>query len=54
MKKHVVLKINKKFYRPAEVDLLLGDSSLARKELGWYPKTTFVQLVEKMVKNDLN
>ena len=50
----VLIKINPKFYRPAEVDLLLGNSNLARKELRWSPKTSFNQLVEKMIKNDLN
>jgi GDPmannose 4,6-dehydratase len=49
----VLVKINPKFYRPAEVDLLLGDSNKARKELGWKPETSFEQLVDKMVKNDL-
>lgn len=49
----VLVKINPKFYRPAEVDLLLGDSTKARKELKWEPKTSFEQLVEKMVVNDL-
>ena len=49
----VLVKINPKFYRPAEVELLLGDSSKARKELGWKPETSFEQLVDKMVKNDL-
>jgi GDPmannose 4,6-dehydratase len=49
----VLVKINPKFYRPAEVDLLLGDSTKARNELKWEPKTSFEQLVEKMVKNDL-
>lgn len=49
----VLVKINSKFYRPAEVDLLLGNSNLARKELQWHPKTSFNQLVEKMVVNDL-
>ena len=49
----VLVKINPKFYRPAEVDLLLGDSTKARKELGWKPETSFEQLVDKMVKNDL-
>ncbi len=49
----VLVKINPKFYRPAEVDLLLGDSTKARNELKWEPKTSFEQLVDKMVKNDL-
>lgn len=49
----VLVKINPKFYRPAEVDLLLGDSTKARNELNWSPKTSFEQLIDKMVKNDL-
>ena len=49
----VLIRINPKFYRPAEVDLLLGNSNLARQELQWSPKTSFNQLVEKMIKNDL-
>lgn len=49
----VLVKINSKFYRPAEVDLLLGNSNLARTELSWKPKTSFFELVDKMVKNDL-
>lgn len=49
----VLVKINPKFYRPAEVELLLGDSTKARKELKWKPKTSFEQLVIKMVNNDL-
>jgi GDPmannose 4,6-dehydratase len=50
----VLLVINSKFYRPAEVELLLGDSSKAREVLGWAPKSSFKDLVEKMVANDLN
>ena len=50
----VLIKINPKFYRPAEVDLLLGDSNPAREELGWQPKISFNQLVKKMVDHDLN
>ena len=49
----VLVKINPKFYRPAEVDLLLGDSTKARNELKWEPKTSFEQLVQKMVDSDL-
>ena len=49
----ILVKINPKFYRPAEVDLLLGDSTKARTELNWIPKTSFEKLVEKMVKHDL-
>ena len=42
-----------RFMRPAEVDVLRGDSSKALSDLGWKPKTSFRQLVEKMVKNDI-
>jgi GDPmannose 4,6-dehydratase len=52
-KNSVLVKINKKYYRPAEVDLLLGNSTLAKTELKWLPNTKFNQLVEKMVMNDL-
>lgn len=44
---------NPTYIRPAEVDYLVGDSSKARKVLGWKPKTSFKQLVEMMVKADL-
>ena len=47
-------EINEKFYRPAEVDLLHGDSTPAREELGWKPEISFDKLVESMVKNDLS
>lgn len=49
----VLMKINSRFYRPAEVELLLGDSTLARKELNWSPSINFDKLVERMVKHDL-
>lgn len=42
-----------RFMRPAEVDLLIGDPSKARKELGWEPKVSFPELVSMMVANDL-
>jgi GDPmannose 4,6-dehydratase len=48
-----LVTINPKFYRPAEVDLLLGDPTLAKQELGWKPKVSFDELVEKMVKWDI-
>lgn len=50
----VLVKINPKFYRPAEVDLLIGNSNPAREELGWVPKVSFNELVKKMVENDLS
>ena len=48
-----MVMIDPKLFRPAEVDLLLGDSTVARSELGWQPKTSFFQLVKKMTNNDL-
>ena len=48
-----LIKINPKFYRPAEVELLLGNSDKARSELGWKPKSSFSDLVKKMVEFDL-
>lgn len=47
-----VVRINKKFFRPAEVELLLGDPSKAEKILGWKREISFSQLVERMVEND--
>jgi len=41
------------YYRPAEVDLLIGDATLARTELGWTPRTQFTDLVKMMVRHDL-
>jgi len=51
--KKVLLQINSKFYRPAEVELLLGDSNKARQELNWKPKISFDKLIEKMVNWDI-
>ena len=39
--------------RPAEVDLLVGDPSKAKRELGWEPKTSFEELIRLMVRSDL-
>jgi len=48
---HVV--VDERFFRPAEVDLLVGDAAKAEDQLGWIPKTSFATLVEMMVDNDL-
>ena len=50
-KKHV--EIDPRYYRPAEVDLLIGDPSKAKKKLGWVPKVTFTELAKLMVDADL-
>ena len=52
-RKRNIIKINKKYFRPADVNLLLGDYSKAEKLLNWKPETTFNKLVEKMVLHDL-
>ncbi|WP_217477134.1 GDP-mannose 4,6-dehydratase [Stutzerimonas stutzeri] len=49
----VVMRVNPKFYRPAEVDLLIGDPQKAKDVLGWEPKTTLEQLCRMMVDADL-
>ena len=49
----IVVRVDSKYYRPAEVDLLLGDSSKARKLLNWSPKVSFDQLVKEMVLADV-
>lgn len=48
-----IIRIDPKYYRPAEVDLLLGDARKARRKLGWTPKTKFKQLVKIMMQADL-
>ena len=48
-----VVRIDPRYFRPAEVDLLVGDSSKARRELGWQPKVKFDELVRMMVAEDL-
>jgi GDPmannose 4,6-dehydratase len=49
----LLVEIDEKYFRPAEVELLLGDPSMAEKELGWKRKVTFKKLVSGMVKYDL-
>ena len=49
--KHV--GIDPRYYRPAEVDCLIGDYSKAKRQLGWEPKTRFVNLVEPMADTDV-
>lgn len=45
--------VDKKYFRPTEVDVLLGDASKARKELNWTPKVSFTQLIDMMIEADM-
>jgi GDPmannose 4,6-dehydratase len=48
----VIIKVNPEFYRPAEVDVLIGDARKAQDQLGWRPKISFRELVKRMVSGD--
>jgi GDPmannose 4,6-dehydratase len=48
-----LVRVDPAYFRPTEVDLLIGDASKAREQLGWKPKTSFAQLVKEMVASDL-
>ncbi len=50
----VVVKVNPEFYRPAEVELLLGDCTKAENKLGWKREISYTELVNRMVRNDLD
>ena len=49
----VLVRVDPRYYRPAEVETLLGDASRARRELGWQPQTSFAELVVEMIDHDL-
>ena len=49
----VVIKVDSRYFRPTEVDNLLGNSEKAKKKLGWEPKTNIKQLIYEMIQNDL-
>ncbi|MGZ8341558.1 MAG: GDP-mannose 4,6-dehydratase [Telluria sp.] len=49
----LLVRVSPKFYRPAEVELLIGDASKAKRELGWAPETTLEQLCQMMVEADM-
>jgi GDPmannose 4,6-dehydratase len=50
----VIVKVDPRYFRPAEVETLLGDPSKAREKLGWTPETTVDELIEEMVMHDLD
>ena len=50
--KKTIVSVNERYFRPAEVERLLGDATKAKKVLGWEPKTSFVQLVKEMCENE--
>jgi len=49
----VIVEIDPRYFRPTEVESLLGDSTKAREKLGWRPKTSFQELIKEMVQSDL-
>jgi len=48
-----IVRVDPRYYRPTEVETLLGDPAKAKAKLGWTPKTTFDELVAEMVREDL-
>jgi len=50
---NLIVSVDPRYFRPTEVETLLGDPKNAREKLGWYPKTTFEELVAEMVREDL-
>jgi GDPmannose 4,6-dehydratase len=51
---NIVVAVDERYFRPAEVETLLGDATKAREKLGWTPKISFEELVEEMVREDLS
>jgi GDPmannose 4,6-dehydratase len=52
-KGRVVVSVDPRYFRPTEVETLLGDPSKAHRELGWKPQTTFQRMVAEMIEHDL-
>ena len=48
-----IVRVDPRYFRPTEVETLLGDATKAREKLGWTPKITFAELVAEMVREDL-
>ena len=48
-----IIEVDQRYYRPSEVESLLGDATKARKKLGWKPKISFDEMVSEMIENDL-
>jgi GDPmannose 4,6-dehydratase len=49
----IVVRVDPRYFRPTEVETLLGDASKAHKKLGWSPRTSFADLVAEMMRSDL-
>jgi len=49
----VIVAVDPRYYRPTEVETLLGDATKARQELGWQPRVSFSELVKEMTEEDL-
>ena len=52
--RNCIVAIDKRYFRPTEVEKLLGDPTKAKEKLGWVPKITFEEMVYEMMENDLN
>jgi GDPmannose 4,6-dehydratase len=50
---NVLVRVDPRYFRPTEVEILLGDPTKAKKNLGWEPRTTFAELAKMMVREDL-
>jgi GDPmannose 4,6-dehydratase len=51
---NLIVSVDPRYYRPTEVESLLGDASKAKEKLGWEPKTTLEELIHEMMENDIN
>jgi GDPmannose 4,6-dehydratase len=50
----LIVKVDQRYFRPTEVETLLGDPTKAKEKLGWVPKITFQEMVSEMMENDIN